>query len=137
MPDIRVIITNIRKVAAIMFWTMVGLFVLYIDHATIGAASRTIVAYLELVGIQGMDKVVVLMIAPSSLFMQIFSLVRVGAIVVKIVSIMLVAVPMFAVLVIGRNISYLVSLQNASSKSNEQAVDCQQGAYLINNTFRC
>ncbi len=137
MPDIKVIIANIRKVAAIMFWVMVGFFVLFIDHATIGAASRAIATYLELVGVQGMDKLVALMAMPSGLVMQALSAVRIGTVIVKIVSVMLVAVPIYALYVLATNIAYLPVSRSVTAALTAELEQSSQNSYLINNTIRC
>ncbi len=137
MLDIRVIIANIRKLAAIMFWTMAGFFVLFIDHATIGAASRAIATYLELVGVQGIDKLLSLMVMPSGLVMQAISAVRLGAVIVKIASIMLVAVPIYALYVLATNISYLPVSCSVTATLTAELEQSSQNSYLINNTIRC
>lgn len=137
MPYIRVVIANIRKITAATVWTVVGLFVLFIDYATIGTASRAIATYLELVGVNGLDKIVALMVMPSGIVMEAISALRLGGVIIKIVSIMLVAVPIYALYVLSSDISYLPLTGSATSNTTVELEQSSQNSYLINNTIRC
>ncbi len=137
MPDIRVFVTNIRKIAVTAIWAVIGFVVLFVDQATVGLATRTITSLLDTFGIQGLDKIVGALAMPSGMVMQAINALRLGAIIVKLVSIMIVAVPFYALYVLAQNTSCLPVAHRVASLSCAQTMHSNQNTYLLNDKIRC
>lgn len=101
MADVRLILVNIRKIIVATLWMVVFVMLVFLDNATIGAISRAISELAGTVGNQPLDKILSMAVMPSSIVMQYFGALRISALLLKLASMMIIAMPLVLVIIVA------------------------------------
>ncbi len=137
MQDMKTIITNIRKILLAVLWAVAGLVLIFLDRATVGAVSRSIGTSLESFAGQGLDRLMSALMTHSGIIVEAIGAVRISTLIFQLVSLLMVAIPLFALLVIKPCVVHLAKAGASYKTSCASEALYAQDVYLLQDKFLC
>lgn len=139
MTNIKTLSTNIRKCLITLLWAVVGLCVIILDKATVGAISRSMGSGLETFCLQGIERLLSMSYLSTDLWVKLYELLQCTLIIIKMLAILtVIIIPVYVVLFNKTSLSDDKSIHaNDNNVPSNTRMLHTQPVYILQDKFIC